>query len=186
MKLFKTTTLIAALATSFGAHAELQSLDDAAMTDISGQEGITIKMELGISNLDIGYHDDLSEDAKKNAATPSKTGGVLGLVGINTAGKTLSLTQTVDIVSKKDAEAASPGGPGITGLGADDAVLKMTISGIEGTFNVSSLRIGNSINNTLGTGTAVGATKPTATSLGGLVLGNLETTSGITQYIYAH
>lgn len=184
MKLFKTTTLIAALATSFGAHAELQSLDDAAMTDITGQEGITIKMALGISNLDIGYHDDLSDKAKEDATQTSDKGGVLGLVGINTAGKTLSLTQTVDIVSKKDMVDGKILKD--TDLGADDAVLKMTISGIEGTFNVSSLRIGNSINNTLGTGTAVGATKPTATSLGGLVLGNLETTSGITQYIYAH
>lgn len=187
MKLFKTTTLIAALATSFGAHAELQSLDDAAMTDITGQEGITIVMKAEIKNLDVAYSDDLDAAARADAtgATGSATGGVLGLDGIST--NALTITQTVDIVSADKTGGAIAAGDLAT---ANDRILAMSIKGLKGTITVGALRVGNSIQTAIGDGTAPSDAAfhtNRATSLGSLTLGNLTTGGdGIVQYIYAH
>lgn len=185
MKLFKTTAIIAALASSFSANAALKTLDDAALTEVTGQEGITIVMKAEIKNLDVAYSDNEYTAA---GAVDTGKGGTLGLDGIKT--EALTITQTVDIVAADETSGAVKDAD-LKGVGHEnDRILKMTVKGIQGTFTVGAIRVGKDTTTAIGDATAFGDTAfntGRATSLGSLTLGNLTTGGdGIAQYIFAH
>lgn len=192
MKLLKTTALAAAVMASFSAHAELTSLNDEALDEVTGQEGITIIVEAEIVNLDVAY-----SDSDGLGGTATNKGGVLGLDGIKT--ESLVIKQTIDIVDVGEMSAAAKTSVG-TDLttGGNDRALAMSVDGIKGTFTVGAVRIGKDKDTAIGTHSTA-YTKPSsgsftapadwsgsAKSLGSITLGNLTTNGGITQYIYAH
>lgn len=185
MKMFKTTALAVAVMASFSANAELASLNDEALDEVTGQEGITIVVEAQIKNLDVAYTDNVR--ASGGAVDPAK-GGTLGLDGIST--DALVIKQTVDIVdlSEMSSNVQASVGSELT-AGGDNRALAMSVDGIKGTFTVGAVRIGKDKTTAIGDATLpTAATFDTgrAKSLGAITLGNLETNGGITQYIYAH
>lgn len=194
MKMFKTTALAVAVMASFSANAELTSLNDEALDEVTGQEGITIVVQAKIVNLDVAYSDN---SYLTSGAVDTSKGGTLGLDGITT--EDLAIKQKIDIVdlSEITGAAATTIGGDLT-AGGDNRALAMTVEGIEGTFTVGGVRIGKDVDTAIGEHTTA-YTAPTsgtfvapsdwngsAKSLGSFTLGNLTTNGGITQYIYAH
>jgi len=72
MKAFKKLALVTAIAAAPFAQAELTSIDDAALSDMTGQAGITIELDTSISIANLNYTD-----------TDGYDGGTSGTLGIN-------------------------------------------------------------------------------------------------------
>ncbi len=80
MKAFKKLALVSAIAAAPFAQAELTSIDDAALGDMTGQAGITIELDTAISIANITYTD---------TDGTSGTAGSLGINGVAFGGGTV-------------------------------------------------------------------------------------------------
>lgn len=103
MKSFKQLALAAAvLSTSFMAQAELKSLEDAALSDVTGQAGISIAGDFSGDIGNVAYIDD---------------GNRLNLNGISLSGFAIADADplTIDVINDGGVQKLSIGLPAMTG-----------------------------------------------------------------------
>ena len=139
MKSFKQLALAAAvLSASFMAQAELKSMDDASMSDVTGQAGISIAGNFSGSIGNVAYVDD---------------GNKLNLSGITMTGFAIADANplTVDVINDAGVQKLEIGLPAMTG-----------------TVTVSNINIGgNYAGSTLTGGTSIGGLAISNINMGG-------------------
>ncbi len=82
MKAFKKLALVTAIAAAPFAQAELTSIDDAALSDMTGQAGITIELSTEVTIGSVVYTDDDGLD-------PAGAAGDINITGVTLGGSTL-------------------------------------------------------------------------------------------------
>lgn len=139
MKSFKQLALAAAvLSASFMAQAELKSMDDASMSAVTGQAGISIAGDFSGTVGNVAYIDD---------------GNKLNLSGITMSGFAIADANplTVDVINDAGVQKLSIGLPAMTG-----------------TVTVSNINIGgNYAGGTLTGGTSIGGLAISDINMGG-------------------
>lgn len=139
MKSFKQLALAAAvLSASFMAQAELKSMDDASMSDVTGQAGISIAGDFSGSIGNVAYIDD---------------GNKLNLAGISMSGFAIADANplTVDVIDDGGVQKLQIGLPAMTG-----------------TVTVANINIGgNYAGGTLTGGTSIGGLAISDINMGG-------------------
>jgi len=180
MKTFKKIALVTAIAAApFAAQAGLVSIEDAEMSNVTGQAGVTIEIDLGTEGIKVGsvvYTDTAHTDvevtdadgvepgASDYVSTMSGTdGGSVTLENIN-VNLTGTLVQTIDVSSNGDLEMtmSSPGALTITaGNNAADTTGAFSALKLGAAGNESEL-----INN-LDLSVNLGASTTTIMNLGG-------------------
>ncbi|MEN9465234.1 MAG: hypothetical protein RL217_1415 [Pseudomonadota bacterium] len=99
MKLLKQTTLAAAIAaaTAFTAQAGMVALDDATMSDTTGQAGVTIETTTGSAGITIGSVTYTDTDGTVAASTNGGSVVITDIAIKAAGGGTVSTTQTIDV-----------------------------------------------------------------------------------------
>lgn len=99
MKLLKQTTLAAAIAaaTAFTAQAGMVALDDATMSDTTGQAGVTIETTTGAAGITIGSVTYTDTDGTVAGSTNGGSVVITGIAIKAAGGGTVSTTQTIDV-----------------------------------------------------------------------------------------
>ncbi len=146
MKSFKQLALAAAvLSASFMAQAELKSMDDASMSSVTGQAGISIAGNFSGSIGNVAYLDD---------------GNKLNLNGITLTGFAIADESplTIDVKSKT-----------INGVATQQ--LEIGLPTMTGTITVSNINVGG--NYTAAVGNTPGSLSG-GTSLGGLAISDIN------------
>lgn len=168
MKTFKKLALVAAMSSFAFAASAMSPIQDADLSQISGQDGVSIAANLQVAIGEFKY-------------TDTDTNG--GSVSFNNIQARGAIAATIDIIS--NATAMTPGTGeaftvlGLTGVGADVAtfaptgdVVKIAVPRLETTnklnVSVDSIKMGNS-----------------AASFGSVALNDIQL-QGTTVYIWAH
>ncbi len=139
MKSFKQLALAAAvLSASFMAQAELKSMDDASMSDVTGQAGISIAGNFSGSIGNVAYVDD---------------GNKLNLIGITMTGFAIADANPLKVDVIDDAGTQK---------------LEISLPTMTGTVSVSNINIGgNYAGGTLTGGTSIGGLAISDINMGG-------------------
>lgn len=99
MKLLKQTTLAAAIAaaTAFTAQAGMVALDDATLSDTTGQAGVTIETTTGATGITIGSVTYTDTDGTVAGSTNGGSVVITGIAIKAADGTSVSSTQTIDV-----------------------------------------------------------------------------------------
>lgn len=137
MKLFKTTALCAAVLAATSAQAELKTLDDESLQDVTGQEGITIAVAAEIVNLDVAYTNnrewslnDTYTGEYWDAATNAPATGTIQLA---TGTKFVDRSGAAPVAGNAIIGADASASLGIDGIKTEKLVLTQTIDVVQAT-----------------------------------------------------
>ncbi|EPL4223329.1 TPA: putative pilus system protein FilA [Acinetobacter baumannii] len=151
MKMFTKLALVSSLAISANAMA-MQSMDDAALSAATGQDGINIGIALGSGGISIDklfIHDNDGLDPATGITGAAATAGAITITGTTaTGGKAITLTQVDPTTNLLDLKIDSVGASGTNGA-------FLNVAANVGAVNVKVGSIGVGSSNTLNETTAV-------------------------------